>query len=538
MKPKVLCALSVVAVCAVVLISLTYSKWNAPIELTATILSTAERMTRLEESERQVRARLESMPGRERKMPDLRGTLVDVTLDRHDDGPMGPVSAARIGAHEFLIANYQDIFLFDQDRRTAVPVQTDVELPVWNPTAVFYSAFYDRVFIANYSGKDIVVAQLVRDGGGPKLHLTDRIVNEAAIQGAEGVAVSKGGRFMAIADYEGNALSLFERIDDQWAFRWKREIIGSHGVAIAGDYVFASGQGAIVKFSIETGQEAARTSKLGSEPILFATCLNVDESSGQLIGSDAMSGIVFGMTKDLKVTSKFGANGPTYSNFSSPFCAYRDRQGIYVLSTYQDRFVSIGRDSATSYEFSGAQWRYIDFPFGLRNASNMLHGAVQFDRPSYRMFDKNVRAGYGGLYTDDGKLLLMPGRQELFDGASPFYVTSIASNSTWLVIVANSSPRAMLYNRKTGELGAVTIGEWDCWATAADVLCPSRRYSVDELSAQANLLEPEQQAAAPGGWTENAIPIIQYWAGWKLAQGPRAVASSNGASSPDPANVR
>ena len=164
-------------------------------------------------------------------------------------------------------------------------------------------------------------------------------------------------------------------------------------MAIIGDYVFSSGQGAIVKFSIESGQEIARTSKLGSDPILFASCLNVDESTGQLVGSDAMTGIVFTMTKALKVTSKFGANGPSYANFSSPFCAYRDRQGLYVLSTYQDRFVSIGHDSTTSYEFSGAQWGYIDFPLGLRNASNMLHGAAQFDRPSYRMFDRNVSAG-------------------------------------------------------------------------------------------------------------------------------------------------
>lgn len=527
MKLKVLYALLLVSVCAVVLIPVAQYKWNPPTELIDAVHSTAARMARLEESERQVGARLASMPGHERRIPDIRGSSIAVALDRHDEGPMGPVSAVRIGAHEFLIANYLDIYLFDQERRTAVPVQIDVELLVWNPTAVFYSAFYDRVFIANYSGKDVVVAQLVRDGAVPKLHVTERIVNETAIHGAEGIVVSTGGRFMAIADYEGNALSLFERIDDQWAFRWKREIIGSHGVAIIGDYVFGSGQATIVKFSIESGQEIARTSKLGSDPILFATCLNVDESTGQLVGSDAVSGIVFTMTKSLKVTSKFGANGPSYANFSSPFCAYRDRQGMYVLSTYQDRFVSISHDSTISYEFSGAQWRYIDFPLGLRNAANMLHGAAQFDRPSYRMFDKSVRAGYGALYTDDGKLLLMPQRQELFDGDSPFYVTSIASNSTWLVTVANSSPRALLYNRKTGELGAVTIGEWDCWAIAAEVLCPSRRYSVDELSAEVNLLEPEQQAAAPGGLTGPAVPILKYWAAWKLTQAPRDLASGN-----------
>ncbi|WP_143201425.1 hypothetical protein [Bradyrhizobium sp. NAS96.2] len=42
-----------------------------------------------------------------------------------------------------------------------------------------------------------------------------------------------------------------------------------------------------------------------------------------------------------------------------------------------------------------------------------------------------------------------------------------------------------------------------------------------------NLLEPEQQAAPPGGLTEPAVPILKYWAAWKLTQAPRDLASGN-----------
>ncbi|WP_342711577.1 hypothetical protein AAFG13_07160 [Bradyrhizobium sp. B124] len=445
--------------------------------------------------------------------PDLQGNSIQVSLPKSQDGPMTPVSMTKISAREFLIANYRDVYLFDQDQRTAVPLEIDVELPVWYPTAVFYSAFYDRVFIANYVGGDIVVAQLERTRAGAKLHVTERIV-DIGIKGAEGVAISRGGRFMGVADYDGNVVSMFERVDDKWILRWKRDLLASHGIAMIGDEVFASGQGSIVKLSIETGQELARIANIGSQSIQFATCINEDESTGDLIGSDPMSGVVFTMTKSLQVKDVYGANGPTHANLSAPFCAYRDKDAVYILSTYQDRLIAISGAVTTSFEFGYPRWNYIADQSRFRYPSVTSRGSVQFDAPSYQMFDKTVRAAYGALAASDGTLLMMPARGDLFGDESTFYATGIASDPNWLVIVSNSSPKAVLYNRKTGALGGVTIGEWDCWAQASEILCPSRRYSIGELSAAAGMLDREEEARMAGGWIGSAIPLLKYWAEW------------------------
>ncbi|HEX7924719.1 MAG TPA: hypothetical protein VF583_27415 [Bradyrhizobium sp.] len=425
----------------------------------------------------------------------------------------------KISAREFLIANYRDVLLFDQDQRTAVPLEIDVALPVWSPTAVFYSAFYDRIFIANYVGEDIIVAQLERTPSGAKLRLTERIA-DAGIKGAEGVAISRGGRFMGVADYDGNVVSMFERVDDKWVMRWKRDLLASHGITIIGDEVFASGQGSIVKLSIETGQELARTANIGPQPIQFATCINEDESTGDLIGSDPMSGVVFTMTKSLQLKDVYGANGPTHANLSAPFCAYRDKDAAYILSTYQDRLIAINEGATTSFEFGYPRWNYIADQSRFRYPSVTSRGSIQFDAPSYQMFDKTVRPAYGALAASDGTLLMMPARGDLFGDESTFYATGIASDPNWLAIVSNSSPKAVLYNRKTGALGGVTIGEWDCWAQASEVLCPSRRYSVAELSAAAGMLDREEEAKMAGGWIGSAFPLLKYWAEWASGRRP------------------
>ena len=75
---------------------------------------------------------------------------------------------------------------------------------------------------------------------------------------------------MAVANYEGNSIALFERASDQWQFRCKQPVVASHGVAFAGEAVFASGQ-TLAKFDVKSGAELARVDKLAGDPIQFAT---------------------------------------------------------------------------------------------------------------------------------------------------------------------------------------------------------------------------------------------------------------------------
>jgi len=450
-------------------------------------------------------------------MPDLQGAAVPVSVQPGVNGPIAPVSMTRIGPGQFLIANYQNIYLFDEARRTAKRLTLEGSVPIWNPTAVFYSAFYDQVFIANYTGVDVIVAKLERNGDETSLKLVDRITDNEGIKGPQGIAISPGGRFMALADYVGNQVSLFERNDGVWAFRWKQPLTAAHGIAIIGNNVYAGGT-VIAKFNIETGEEVARSTTIGDQPVLFATCLSEDHETGDLIGSDTMAGRVFLMTPDLKLKTSFGANGPGYNNLSMPYCAYRAGDSAYVLSTYQGRVVKLDKAGTISFELEDHGWKYLA---ETRNKAAMWHGATKFDSPVFRMFGKKVLPSYGSLHATDDTTLLLPARMGGDHNPWPFYVTTIAQNGDWLAVVANSSPVAILYNRKTGMLGSARLDEWDCWAAAADVLCPSRKRSTDDLAGKMKPLEDEPAPAdAPKYLADSvgtAVPIIDYWRAWRKA---------------------
>jgi hypothetical protein len=445
--------------------------------------------------------------------PDLTGKAVRIAVQRAENGPMLPVSMTKIGPNEYLIANYRTIYLLDLVSGKATPIKLDAKVPVWNPTSAFYSAYYDQVFIANYTGGDVLVTQLIRDRDTPVLHLVERIAD--SIKGPEGVAVSRGGRIMAVADYVGNAISVFERVDDVWLFRWSKPAPASHGVAVIGDSVYSSG-GRIAKFRVETGEEVATAAR----PTQFATCLNEDEATGELIGSDTITGQVFLMSRDLELKSSFGANGPTFANFSMPHCAYRDRDGIDVLSTYQNRIVRIRRRETTSFEFGAPAWGYIGDARDYRREVSMLHGSTMLDSPSFHLFDKVVRPSYGSLRASDDTTLLMPDRRQLADNQ---YQTTIASIGDWLAVVANSAPIALLYNRKTEQLATAPLGEWDCWALATEILCPARRHSIGELVAIATAVDPGAGTAADkspylGNPNDKTAPLVDFWRSWRAAQ--------------------
>ncbi|MGO4572726.1 hypothetical protein [Microvirga sp. 2TAF3] len=450
--------------------------------------------------------------------PDLRGSAEFVSMQRIPDEPFLPVSMTRIGPDEFLVVNYRDVYLFNISRREATLIQLDMPVPVWSPTAVHYSAFYDRVFIANYTGKDVLIAEILRDAGKVTLKLTERLTHDEGIEGPEGIQVSRGGRFMAVADYDGGALSVFERINDAWVYRWKKPVESSHGVAIIGDHVYGSGK-TIAKFHIDTGEEVARVSKIGEQPILFASCISEDMKTGELIGSDTMAGRVFTLTKDLELKESFGVNGPTHVNLSMPYCAYRDGDDIYVLSTYQDRIIKIGREGTHSFEFGGPRWEYVSVPSAYRNNTDMWRGTLITDSPGYSMFGLTVRPSYGSLQASDGTALLMPVRRELPENRWLFYVTTIASYGDWIAVAANSAPVVLVYNRKTGALGSVETGEWDCWASASSILCPSRHYSVEELAAKTKMIEAEPPPSDVQAYLAQAVKrdvsLIDYWRAWR-----------------------
>ena len=93
-----------------------------------------------------------------------------------------------------------------------------------------------------------------------------------------------------------------------------------------------------------------------------------------------------------------------------------------------------------------------------------------------------------GLSCHTGSL---PLRRGLFGYPWAYYWTTAAQGGDLIILVANSSPIALVYDRVGNALGEAALGELGCWAIADRVLCPSRAYSPTDLRGRALMLKPD-----------------------------------------------
>lgn len=458
-------------------------------------------------------------------------------------GPLAPVSMTQTGDRDFLLTNYRNVYRFDVDAGTVRPVRFEGEVPIWNPTAVTYSPYFDQVFIANYTGNDILVAEYV-DGA---LSLVERVVHPEGVVGAEGIAVSNGGGFMAVASYDGWSVSLFAREAGEWVYRWTaNDVVAAHGIAIHEDAVYAGGFGLLVKLDLSTGAELGRITRIEEDEILFATCVDSDEATGDLLVSDTAAGRLFRVDENLELVSAFASNGPTYANLSMPYCAYADGERTWVLSTYQDRILEIEGEQVISHELNPAAWEWADDLPQWQYGPAMWLARERTDGPSVALMGDRVRASYGRLIGESGAQYLLPSQNGDYSGGWLSYVSTVASSGDWTIVAANSTPGVLLFNSVTGELGFTNTDEWDCWALSDRLACPSGERSIASLVEAARITTPDtapamaQELTSEGGlrlkavieangdvpaaaaeyllWARGKpVPIVEFWVARSLA---------------------
>ena len=74
-------------------------------------------------------------------------------------------------------------------------------------------------------------------------------------------------------------------------------------------------------------------------------------------------------------------------------------------------------------------------------------------------------------------------------------MATVAQSDDYVVILSNSSPEMIVYRQADGGVGSAMIGQWDCWASGGDVLCPDRARSVAEIAALAKFIDGEREVA-------------------------------------------
>jgi DNA-binding beta-propeller fold protein YncE len=256
-----------------------------------------------------------------------------------------PVCIVHREGAEYYVCNYRQLLLLDLDKQRSWEIAAPPGLASdWVPTALFYHAASRLLYVATYTGGKIVVLDAA-DKTRPKLAA---VIAHPEMKGPEGVAVTEDGRFVAVADYDGHAIFLF---DAAGRMQWKYTAHTCHGVSIlrrpdGQQFVFgaALGDTAVFKLSFK-GQLLKRVKTptwYHGHGYLYPTTL-VTRKDGLTAVTDAYRGQISFLDEDLSPFAVLGANGPGTGFFNNPYGSCWNAAGdhVFVADTFRDRIVDV-----------------------------------------------------------------------------------------------------------------------------------------------------------------------------------------------------
>lgn len=269
-----------------------------------------------------------------------------VNADSFDvDGRFTPVSVAVVGDDTFAVADYKHLYLVNKAssgayRLNILPIVSgDIAIQVqnfawtngyYNPTGVEYDSDSNSLFIANYAGRNILIADIT---GSPPVAAIRKQITHPDLKSPENVSV-RGDR-IAVADYDASAIFMFDRAG---TLLWRYPLSLAHGVLIADDAVYATGLGGdrLIKLSVN-GELIAKA----GDDLLYPT--QIVEDGPDLAVIDANAGAVVKFDRNLSRLAASGSNGPALAQFHRPYgIAITDKHQI-VADTYKNRIVLMSR---------------------------------------------------------------------------------------------------------------------------------------------------------------------------------------------------
>ena len=280
---------------------------------------------------------------------------------------------------------------------------------IWNPTGLWYNTHTKKLYIANYNGHNVLIGEVDESD---TFCVSVEISIEEMIS-PENVVTNADGSIIAVADYDGNALFVF---DNQGKLIWKAEVPLAHGVAMDEEecvYVSSLERRMILKYS-KNGELLAEAGCQGQEGVnayLWPTSIYSYQDS--ILISDTHTGMITELDKDLNYRSAIGGLGPSIDTLHFPYSIVVHDKHLFIADTFADRILELN--------LSGEMLLSNDF----RNESNIPNGVLlrQYEKtpysygvldeiPSYILdsalpSDSIIVSGYSGIYAFDleGKML-------------------------------------------------------------------------------------------------------------------------------------
>jgi hypothetical protein len=377
-----------------------------------------------------------------------------------------PVTITKYSKNLYLIANYTDVFLLNINNANVYKFKIinnvhkflfenkkkDVSKFIFNPTGLFYSPINKKLYVANYKGNNILIFDVNITN---KTLLYKGEIKTKHTIGPENIYVTKDGKFLATACYDGGAITFFKLLLPTKKYKeiWTTKISQAHGVCILGNKVYATGltKRKIYILDKQTGKIEKSIGNIDSNPknngFLWPTCV-YPLNKTHIVVSDAHTGYIYILNKDtLEIEKYFGGNGPTYKYLHMPYAILIDGKKYFILSTFQDRII-LGNikswNAKKSFVFKGRTWKNVKDK-QIKSLIKQYDIYIYKKGPKINIFNHKYMLGFGHLYSfkNEFPVLRLPNIGTLNNDSGYFYFTdSININKYYNIIFSPESEAA------------------------------------------------------------------------------------------------
>jgi DNA-binding beta-propeller fold protein YncE len=353
-----------------------------------------------------------------------------------------PVAIANVGGSDYVLANYDDVALFDKSTGSVNRLSADNPEFVreFVPTSFAVDAVRGKLLIANYRANNVIVASL--DKTNRKLHF-DRLIGDERTVSPEGVAVS--GDLVAVANYGGDNVQFFDQGKSISAAVCTVSVRQAHGVVFLGGFAYATSleDRRLVKIDPGACAISAGTGESGWKPKQFLWPTQVAVWDNESIAvTDAHTGLisVYG-ARTLDFIKSFGGNGPGRNELNMPYGLAVGGSDLFVTSTFGNRIVRFDKATGLPLE-SWSQtpvWEALadGSPFTLidegRSGYIDTHTSIAVDGACFH-------PGYAGLEScDGGKNIALPPIDDI-----NMYFIQVAQQGGQTLVFSPQCPIALL----------------------------------------------------------------------------------------------
>lgn len=240
-----------------------------------------------------------------------------------------PVSIARDG-DRLLAVDYRFLWSIDgAGILRQIPVHDGEPTPVTILTEINPAGLYvhsGRVYLANYHYHNVIIGKIENDE-----LVVERKLTHPKFVSPEGVSVTDD--YIAVADYDGNSVYVFDH-----SGKLLREVPLplAHGIAIKGEYVFASGLGgqSLIRINVTSGEV-----KVSSVAIRYPTTIQLSPH-GEIAVIDVNAAKILSFNDDMDLVGSLEMKtGSGEDEVLRPYGFAFDGDALLVTDTYNYRVV-------------------------------------------------------------------------------------------------------------------------------------------------------------------------------------------------------